>query len=116
MKKITLFLIMLVFLSCTSAYADRATLKEYKQLKKEQSMVIYVKGMGDGLSLANVALKLKGQSPLYCPPPKLPVSADGYVTILDGYLEKNQHMNKEDILIGVLLLRALEYTFPCPSE
>ncbi len=115
MKKITLFLVMLAFLSCISAYADDITLKEYKQLKKENMMMIYIRGMGEGSGWANAALKHKGQSPLYCAPPNLTMTADGYVTILDGYLEKNQHMNKEDFLVGGLLLKALEYTFPCPK-
>jgi len=114
MKKI-LIIVTLFFLSGVSAHAD-ITIKIYKELrtKKSDSIKIYVGGVAEGFDWANSALENKAQPPLYCVPPKLPITNDGYLAILDNSLEEPVgKAMQEYIPIAAILLKALERTFPC---
>jgi hypothetical protein len=118
MKKIVPLFVMLVFMSCVSAQAQM-TIGKYAELKKSdrETVALYVGAMGTAFQAANTNLKIKQkQSLLYCAPLRLPITDEGYVAILDSFL---QNQNKKgvstpgDTDVAMLLLLGLQESFPC---
>ena len=80
----------------------------------------YIEGLGEGMMWANVRATFKGGQPLYCQPGKLSLGTDNYVDMIDHRIAalSKSLTDKElgESLIPLLLLSALEETFPCPSK
>ena len=106
--------VLLGFIPLMASFADAEwTVKEYKSMKHTDMFREYITGFGRGTYWANVQLQQTGNSPLYCQPSKLPLSAENYLNILDRYLAENKDKIKPDAIIEFLLLKGLIDTFPC---
>ena len=81
----------------------------------------YLKGVGEGLSWANIALVMRGQPPLYCAPSQLALNPENYLRMLDDQIartsaqwsdsEKKARFAK--FTIEQFLTDAVIRTFPC---
>lgn len=67
-----------------------------------------------GLLYANSELKVRGDRPIYCPPPHMPLTADGVVEILRSFV--NQHSFMGELRLGAVTVSAFKFTFPSPTE
>lgn len=75
---------------------------------------LWVLGLGEGYMHANTKLKHRRQAPFYCQPPRLAMTADNYVRILDDYIEEQpKAADLSKITISLMMLEALEASFPC---
>jgi hypothetical protein len=117
-------ILVLLFMTQTSAVADM-TVKQYRAANASTSprdvkeVQIYVFGLGVGLSWGNSDATLKGR-PLYCQPGKLALGVADYLQLLDDRITSLSKFVPSEKLgefdIGLLLLEALQETFPCPSS
>lgn len=93
---------------------SRATdLKYFEELKNDKTFKLYIMGVGQGLTVANVSLESIGQSKLYCPPDNLVLQPEILLEILQRYIEKHKNILKPDWGVEDLLLWGLKETFPC---
>jgi hypothetical protein len=73
----------------------------------------YIHGVFGGLDWANGTLaQIRHEKLLYCQPPKLKLTMDEEITILNEYVKR--HPESADFPIGFVVELALEETFPCP--
>jgi hypothetical protein len=76
---------------------------------------IWIHGVADGIGWANAELRRGGQRPLYCPPEKLPLTADQEVEVLRSLVR--EHPGSGASPAGLVLFVALQRMFPCkPSN
>lgn len=119
MKRIGLIVIVFVFLSCISVQAGMTIIQYKKAINDNRNKKIttfYVGALGEGLSWANAELKTNERPLLYCQPSGLPITKDGYVAILNNFLKKETEKQMyESFSVGLILLKALQDTFPCPK-
>jgi len=95
-------------------------LKAYKVARKAdtiESLENYIFGVGNGLLWANTALQAENKEPLFCNP-DLALNEDNYLALLDrqikdGMPSPTKTAWRDDDAIEVILLRALQRTFPC---
>ena len=89
--------------------------KDYDQLKDLPEFKTYIGGVGTGFAWANAYLQLRGQKPLYCQPEKISLEWGNYLQVLDRKLKDDDYMKQVplDRFLGLVLLRALQETFPC---
>ncbi len=74
--------------------------------------VFFAGGMVDW---ANESLRRRNEKPLTCPPGKLGVTTEQYVSIAKSYILQHPERGKATALfLNGVLLDALEETFPCP--
>lgn len=71
---------------------------------------LYIDGLGNGLSWANTASKMKHGKPVFCPPGKIAITAEQYIDILHRYVEDRPDMRGDGV--GGPMLFALEDAFP----
>ncbi|OPY05706.1 MAG: hypothetical protein A4E61_00199 [Syntrophorhabdus sp. PtaB.Bin184] len=113
--------VIIVFSFVSIAQAE-LTVKDYKDLKAQDSrtVTIYISGIGTGIGWYNSELQVRGKSLLYCPPPKLNLNAHNLVRILDDEIERAENkmgfQKTQDALVGMLLLDGLIRTFPCNEK
>jgi hypothetical protein len=127
---------LLCFAGESFAEAKDLRVKEYKEWKlaaisgavpntDKRELELYVGGIGEGLEWANASLQSAsraqtGRPPLYCQPPNLVVNVENYLSMVDRQIEKLAKTTTEEKLdkmfVGILLLDALENTFPCSSR
>ncbi|WP_432283931.1 hypothetical protein SLT36_19050 [Aminobacter sp. BA135] len=100
--------ILLTFVSGASA-ATFASWKEKNQTVRE----VYVSGLGEGMSWANVSANSDLGKSLYCLPPRLGLSGRNYISILEDYAERYKSAGSYDQEVALLLLSALQEMFPC---
>ena len=99
------------FLFCSFVCADTILPKDYERLKNTESFKVYIDGVGTGYSWALAYLRGTGAKGFYCPPPKLVITQENYLSILaEGMKEKNI---SNDTRIEFILLLGLIKTFPC---
>lgn len=79
---------------------------------ERQVMLIYLAGVEHGLSTANIALVDEGRAALYCPPPRLPLTAEQVGAIVDHFLEAHPSLG-DSVSLPIVTLFALQDTFPC---
>lgn len=93
----------------------RSAIASYKGTNAIKKMVAeyYVFGIEEGFGWANSSLVKRGATPLYCPPPKLAITADQTMTILEKFLTEDADAYISGLPPGIVLLLALERTFPC---
>lgn len=73
-------------------------------------------GVGKGIFWANIAMKIQGRQPLFCPPKELPINQDNYIALLNQELRNPTGLQQHyanDTPIELILVQALEHTFPC---
>jgi hypothetical protein len=99
----------------TAAATGDVTYKEYKSLKPQDKYMesLYIAGMVEGLTWANGELAARHSEPLFCQPANLDLTLDQDLSIVDGYIER--HPETPEQRLGILVVLALEETFPCRS-
>jgi len=117
MKKIAQAVFVSLFISLFSMTAFAEFLvKDYKQLKENDAMKIYVEGLGKGFVYANVVMKKETNKSLFCKPEKLVLERDNLIRILDDEI-KRQEIDRfdktQEAPIELILLFGLKNTFPC---
>ena len=71
-------------------------------------------GTESGLSWANSAIKLRKQTPLYCPPPDLSLEKRQVIAILIRFLDRYpDHKSHPADYRGLFILKSLQDAFPC---
>jgi hypothetical protein len=82
----------------------------------DDTMKVYLAGIGDAFLLANVELESAKVSPLFCQPPALALNADNYLAILESSMKEKGLPNgsaNDELPVVVVLLSGLKKTFPC---
>ncbi len=121
-------LALLVFFTASSANAA-ITIKDYLKYKNSPDLVLtmkevvalHIEGMAGGFNWANSEIEALYGKQLFCPPGKLPLTADNYIRILDEQLEKWQEFIKTEgrmdrPILSFFLLEGLRKTFPCKGQ
>lgn len=75
---------------------------------------VHINGIVDGLQWANTAVNNRGDQRLWCQPEKLSLSVEQTIVMLKQYVAENPR--NADAPIGLALLYAMRYTFPCTDE
>lgn len=75
--------------------------------------MIFIAGIGNGISWTNTMMKETGRSPLYCPPPDQGFSGEEYVAMLREFVRGKTR--EADLPVGFALLLTLGSKFPCPK-
>jgi hypothetical protein len=74
----------------------------------------YLLGIGEGLRLANEALKSRGSTALFCAPEAAPLFAADVKKLIDGVLAVSRAtLQGQGASIEQILLRALQEAHPC---
>ncbi|WP_265529103.1 Rap1a/Tai family immunity protein [Sphingomicrobium marinum] len=76
--------------------------------------LLYLHGVSQGLSWANVAMEMDGKQPIYCPPENLTITVDQNVQILRDHTDNNPEI--EDFPVALVFLLAVENVFPCEGS
>jgi hypothetical protein len=93
-------------------------LKAYKVARKQdtiETLENYIDGVGNALLWANSVLQADSKEPLFCNP-DLALNEDNYLAMLDRQIKDGMPGKvawRDDDAIEVILLRALQRTFPC---
>lgn len=113
-----------LLLSCVASVLLAATpalgmpLKAYKAARKAdsiESLQNYIDGVGNAFLWANSALQAENKEPLFCNP-DLPLNEENYLGLLDRQIRDGVPTKgswRDDDPIELILLRALQRTFPC---
>lgn len=120
MKKCAICSIALTMMASQAGAIDMAT---YAQLKEasEDSMQIYITGIGEGILAANQQLISKDRRPLYCQPGQLSLNTKNYGDIFEKQLDIIERMlekagKKSELStwpVALILVLGLVETFPC---
>ena len=108
MKKI---LLVLSLISC-SAFAD-LSVKDFHNKGQSESTNTYLKGLVDGLNIANVTMEGEETSPLFCYPPFLKLSINDYKKIIDLGIAEADAKSMSQINVDSILLNKLIELYPC---
>jgi hypothetical protein len=88
--------------------------REPPNAPSQMRLRIYLLGLGEGLRLANTGLAERNEVPLYCQPPQANLFAEDYRQMIDAQLKDSREaLQREDLSIERILLRALQDRFPC---
>lgn len=115
-----IFLMVLLFTFAAETSAE-LPVEKFESLKSDESIKLWVHGVGVGFSWANVALIHSKNKPLYCPPAQLYLGADNYLNILVRQLDAMKKASTDTtpmppkMEIEPILLLGLQNTFPCPK-
>jgi hypothetical protein len=74
-------------------------------------MRLYIRGIGDGLSIYNTLLHTQGVALAYCPPEKVGLVDAQYVAIMRGFMDKFPKTRTSPV--PAVLIYALQDAFPC---
>jgi len=107
--------------------ADALSLKDYLAMRKsadratQQTLTLYIHGVEQGVSWANTRFKARYGVSLYCPPAHLVLNPENYMRLIDASIDNPQYavlvtQHAEEPILGLLLLRELEATFPCEQK
>ena len=78
---------------------------------------IYLVAVGEGFKWANAALSSRKQTPLFCPPEQLPLTAENYAQLVDAALTANRDKYvANELPIEAILLFELQSKLPCVAE
>ncbi|BCH68033.1 MULTISPECIES: hypothetical protein [Rhizobium/Agrobacterium group] len=82
--------------------------------KTDEIRRTFIVGIARGIEAANVALGSQQRPLLYCPPPKLEVTPDQWLRILEVYLDSRpEDANRSVATMNIVLLWAAAEAFPC---
>jgi hypothetical protein len=116
MKSLCLSFFAVFLLMATAAHA--LPLKAYKAAQKADDLDAidtYIDGVGNAYFWANWVLRADNKEPLFCTP-DLALNHDNYLALLDRQIKEGVPPKgswRDDDAIEVILLRALQRTFPC---
>ncbi|MBV8848199.1 MAG: hypothetical protein JOZ16_01285 [Methylobacteriaceae bacterium] len=71
----------------------------------------YFQGLADGMGWANADARYFGKSAAYCEPPKLALTTEQVIDIVQRYAEKDAFLM--DKPLGATMIAALKEVFPC---
>lgn len=93
------------------AYA--LSVSDYKLLKKENlvSLKIHINGVGSGFDWSNTIVEKKLKEKLYCPPQKIALNAENFMSIIDMEIESGRYEEGDPVELALFL--GLEKTFSC---
>jgi hypothetical protein len=82
---------------------------------------VYIMGISDGMNWVIARDVAEDRTPAYCAPKGISLTVENYIEILNRKINawENSPPARDqagDVLIGVLLLKGLEETFPCPAK
>ena len=75
---------------------------------------LYIRGIGEGVSISNASLETQGRAKLYCPPQSVGLVDAQYVAIMASFLKKVPAAKTAPP--SVVLLEALQIAFPCNGK
>lgn len=107
--------LLITFLSVASADAG-LTVEKYKEAKSLSWFKVYIGGIGQGISIANMSLKVDQKPTLYCPPEDKMLDSDDYISLIDAYLAKNKDTLTLETPISAVLLYTLKEAYPCSNR
>src|SRR6516162_1102554 len=90
--------VLAVLLFASSSYAE-PTVQDW--IKSKDKWVVYVVGVGTGISYANAFLAEFRQRLIYCPPDNLSLEVQNNVKIMDVEIQKNPEV-KLDTPLGAV--------------
>jgi hypothetical protein len=105
--------------SSTPCWADTA--KQFLQLyysedgQGQDLAVVKIGSMEAGVHQANEYLKAHNQTPIYCQPPQLVLTAPQVADMIHRAAEEKDSKVK-DMTVSASLLFVLQRTFPCTAE
>jgi len=108
MKKI---LLVLSLISC-NAFAD-LSVADFQNKGKSESTNVYLKGLVDGLNIANSTMANEETPPLFCYPPFLKLSIGDYKKIINLGIGEAGGMAIRQINVDSILLNKLIELYPC---
>lgn len=73
----------------------------------------YLAGLAEGYRMANSALKLLKQPPLFCMPANDTSSIDDHVDLISNAIQGRSEAQK--VPVNAMMLLALQHKFPCPT-
>ena len=119
-------MVVATLLALSSAPLQALDVKTYREsvgqddAKRAVAEMIYITGVGEGLTWANVQLNALGRERLYCAPAKPGLSLANYKDILDRHIAEEAKRRTEEELdqlnIESLLLQGLIEAFPCAGK
>ncbi len=99
--------------------ANAFNVKTYKELTKTSVVYVefYVRGIGEAYGWSSIQL---GDKAYYCPPKKLSLNAQNYMSIIDREIEvlenDSSSKNPSEIPIPLVLFSGLNKSFPCSKQ
>jgi len=108
MKKI---LLALALISC-NAFAD-LSVKDFHNKGQSESTKTYLKGLADGLNVANATMASEETPPLFCYPPFLKLSMHDYKKIIDLGIREADVKSISRVNVDSILLNKLIELYPC---
>ncbi len=113
-------ILLALFLSAANAFAF--PVQDYearlnKDKNSQETVEIYVLGLGTGYAWSNTVLENEGRPLLYCQPRTLSLTNENYIRILDAHIARIREYRSDVVQLPVafVLLRGLVHTFPCRS-
>lgn len=107
------FLVVATFLIALGTAEAQLTIGDYQRAKDTQTFKAYIAGVGAGYTFANATLEVKGQPQLYCAPERLVQDQALFLTVLEREVKESLQSAPATTPIAIVLLTALEKTFPC---
>ena len=100
------------WLSATGAEAG-PPISDFKKLREanENFSDVYLSGVLDGMTWMSAASTVMKGKPVYCAPPKLVITPEQALRIMDDYTTEHKPDPTDDS--AFVLLKALADTFPC---
>ena len=111
--------IILVFLVLMAATAAAKTVTVENYLKHKNAFrnfhVSWLDGVFSGLKAANAELQRDNKAPLICPPADFSLTQGQVSAFFDKFIVSRKSKVQSSDFIGVLLLKALKESYPCPG-
>ena len=84
----------------------------------QEEFELIISYIAEGFGWANAELRRRKTPPLYCPPPKLAITAPQLIDILRRAIVEDQPLSNplSNQALGFALLVSLERAFPCPPK
>jgi hypothetical protein len=118
MKSIQLLAAAAALMLTTQPVHAEATAREFADMLRQggqdaDTARVFIHAVGNGLGWANTAMAKRGDQRLFCVPNKLGLTVDQSVDIFSRFLKENPKAGEYPG--GMVMLIALETTFPCPK-
>ena len=112
MKKLILISLLLLSLPVSAIDDSIRQLGGYNKASDEEK-TLFLAGLGNGMQIYNVFLRLQSNDGLFCLPPNLATGFDIYNSIMKTEIERNSQNYDDDTTVGIILFKALQNSFPC---
>ena len=85
----SLIIVILLFCISGTVAAKDLLVKDYKKVRTEPQIEMYLEGMEAGFRTANAMQELHKREPLYCQPNPLALGVENIARFIDSFLEKH---------------------------